>query len=243
MNTRPITENCQRILNSKLHVCFGISPFNSYFSDQKIEELALWGKGEFKATHFFVPDVPSAYTLEALGYPPEKAAWKARRQAQYLRNKIHKVLSNIGYSIINAEEMFLDWEKLSKNNHYLFLFQEVTKHFELNSDFRKACLEASKWVLEKRTPDTECLTPETLESAARYLLAEIPLFLDTAGIVGVKSSVFCYHQCIPFLENLFRNRFPLKVAPNQGFVVIEPIIQKELYPLNKIKAVEPFERN
>ncbi|WP_408646328.1 hypothetical protein [Streptomyces jeddahensis] len=26
----------------------------------------------------FVPDGPSAYTLEALGYSPERAAWKAR---------------------------------------------------------------------------------------------------------------------------------------------------------------------
>lgn len=232
VKTRPITENCKAIFQTKIHVCFGISPFNSYFSDQKIRDLAVWGKREFEGMHFFVPDGPSAYTLEALGYTPEKAAWKARRQAQYLHNKIHKVLMSLGYSPLEAEEMFLGWEKLSKNSRYLNLIQEVQQHFETDTVFRKACLEASKWVLEKKTESVECLSQETLESAARYLLAEVPLFLDAAGIIGAQSSVFCYHQCIPFLESLFHNQFPVKVSPGQGFAVIESILQSEAHQIN-----------
>lgn len=85
MKTRPITERCQASFQTRAHVCFGISPFNSYFSDQRIQELALWGKMEFGEMHFFVPDVPSAYTLEALGYTPEKAAWKARFSTSTIR--------------------------------------------------------------------------------------------------------------------------------------------------------------
>lgn len=222
MKTCPITERCRKALQTKAHVCFGMSPFNSYFTDQRIQELAIWGKKEFEAMHFFVPDVPSAYTLEALGYTSERAAWKARRQAQYLHNKINKALISTGCSVIEAEEMFLGWEKLSKNSRYLELAQQVKEQYEQDANFRKACLEASKWVLEKRIADTENLTSGVLESAVRYLLAEIPLFLDSAAIVGAKSSIFCYHQCIPFLENLFNNRFPMSVASLQGFVVIEP---------------------
>lgn len=88
MKSEPLSPNCESIYADKEHVCFGISPFNSYFSETKIRDLAMWGRSNFKAMHFFMPDVPAAYTLEAIGYSSEKAEWKARRQAQGLRNKI-----------------------------------------------------------------------------------------------------------------------------------------------------------
>lgn len=188
--------------------------------------------------HFFVPDVPSAFTLEALGYTSEKAAWKARRQSQYLYNKIQKSLVSLGFSISEAEDMFLGWGKLSNNATYLKLRQDVHRQFEEDLDFKKACLEASKWVLEKRA-EPESLTLPTLESAVRYLLAELPLFMDTAGIVGASGSVFCYHQCIPFLESLFHNRFPVTVGPMQGFVVIQPPVQTESHFNTGLNPIGP----
>lgn len=86
MEPNALTTNCQQSFKKREHCCFGISPFNSYFSEERIRELAKWGLREFKSMHFFIPDVPAVYTLEAQGYPREKAEWKARRQAQYLKN-------------------------------------------------------------------------------------------------------------------------------------------------------------
>lgn len=139
----------------------------------------------------------------------------------------------IGYSSAESAEMFLGWEKLSKNERYLGLFQGVNEQFDYNPIFRAACIQASKWVLEKRVPDTENISLSTLESATRYLLAEIPLFLDSAGIFGADSSVFCYHQCISFLETLFNNGFPISVGPTQGFVVLEAALKNESSGVNK----------
>lgn len=89
---------CKQILTRRAHACFGVSPFNSYFTTERVTELAKWGLSEFDAVHFFVPDAPAAYTLEALGYPPERAAHKARRQGQYVRNKIRRALADLGVS-------------------------------------------------------------------------------------------------------------------------------------------------
>lgn len=222
MNIRPITENCRRNFLLRTHACFGISPFNSYFSEERIRAIASWSRAEFDSVHFFVPDVPSAYTLEALGYHPEKAAWKARRQCQYLHNKIHKALKNVGYSDQQACSMVLNWEKLAENSKYMKIHEEVKTLFENDLDFQNACIDASRWVLEKRAPDDQHLTPQMLRSAARYLLTEIPLFIDTAAIVGKPASVFCYHQKVEFLEQLYQGNYRLHVAPCQGFVVVEP---------------------
>lgn len=105
--TLSMTKNCQAQLEKKTHVCFGVSPFNSYFSEERIAQLAGWGKNEFDSMQFFIPDIPSIYTLEAIGYEPEKAAWKARRQSQYLINKTVKALKSNGYSANQIEDMLL----------------------------------------------------------------------------------------------------------------------------------------
>ncbi len=222
MKAAPISENCHHPLQLRSHVCFGISPFNSYFSEERIRELALWGKNQFDSMHFFVPDVPSAYTLEALGYSPEKAAWKARRQCQYLHNKIHRALGSAGLSDAQICGMVLNWETLSINKRYVALYDEVRRHFETDSNFQSNCVEASRWVLERRVPEGHNLTHEMLKSAVKYLLTEIPLFLDTAGIVGKEASVFCYHQRVQFLDDLFSRKLPIRPSMKQGFIIIEP---------------------
>lgn len=222
MKTEPLTENCQQNFQCGEHACFGISPFNSYFSEERIRELAIWGKSRFESMHFFVPDVPSAYTLEALGYTAERAAWKARRQCQYLHNKILRALASAGLSEVQAFSTILNWESLSTNEEYITLYEDVRKRFESDPDFQAVCIEASRWVLERRVPKEQDLTKNMLKSAARYLLTEIPLFLDTASIVGETTSVFCYHQRVQFLDDLFHQKFSLRPSVRQGFVVIDP---------------------
>lgn len=221
MILQPITDDCDQILQQKHHVCFGISPFNSYFSQARIEQLARWGQQEFQSMHFFVPDIPSIYTLEALGYEPEKAAWKARRQNQYLQNKIQKALLNIGFESEASATMIVNWAYLSRNESFQKLSADVITLFETSTSFKESCIEASSWVLEGRLPPGAAITHEQTLHAVKYLLSEIPLFLDSAGILGADSSVFCYHQCIPFIENLIRGVFDCKRNKTQGFVVIK----------------------
>lgn len=238
MILRPITDDCGQILQQKQHVCFGISPFNSYFSQTRIEQLARWGQQEFRSMHFFVPNVPSNYTLEALGYEPEKAAWKARRQNQYLQNKIQKALLNIGFKSEVSASMIVNWDYLSKNESFQKLSADVMTLFETNPLFKEACIEASSWVLEGRLPPGAAITHEQTLHAVKYLLSEIPLFLDSAGILGADSSVFCYHQCIPFIENLIRGAFDCKRSKTQGFVVIKPLEQNA-----NVQASNPIDCN
>jgi cyclo(L-tyrosyl-L-tyrosyl) synthase len=219
MQANALSQSSQVSFEARQHICFGVSPFNSYFSEQVIEELAGWAMREFGSFHFFVPDVPAAFTLEAMGYSPEKAASKARKQGQYTFNKICRALKNRGYSDPEAWNMILNWDRLTENARFLELYAQATDLFETDPGFREECLQASHWVLEKR----DCVvTPEVLMSAVRYFLAEVPLFADTAGVVGVQHSVFAYHQSIPFLENLHAGRLPYQVGPGQGFVVLAP---------------------
>lgn len=217
---RPLTANCARNFAQRSHACFGISPFNSYFSIPRITALASWTLSQFDAVHFFVPDVPAAHTLEAVGYSPERARHKARRQGRYVYNKIFRALADLG--VTAPERLILNWSALRENSRYLQLLGEAHALFDEDPEFRATCLAASAWVLDGRLPDGAVPTEQQLRVAVRYLLAEFPLFVDTSGVVGTDASVFCYHHAPAFLEQLYEGALPWKSAKSQGFLVVHP---------------------
>lgn len=220
MKIWPISSQSLNCLNQKEHICFGISPFNSYFTEEVILKLAQWGKKEFRDLHFFVPDLPAAYTLEALGYSSQKAQLKAKKQGQYIKNKIYRALKWLSIPEGETFEMILDWDKLLKHSQYIQLYDQAQSCFESDPQFKAECLRASRWVLEKHVPAHQ-MTAESLLQAVKYFLTELPLFANTASILKKKASVFCYYQSIPFLENLYQNHYSFSVAPNQGFIEVD----------------------
>ncbi|WP_217441614.1 MULTISPECIES: tRNA-dependent cyclodipeptide synthase [Nocardia] len=222
LHVQPLSVHCHGPLTRRAHVCFGISPFNSYFTTERIAGLARWGFGEFEAAHFFVPDLPATYTLEALGYAPERAAHKARRQGQYVRNKIARALIDLG--VREPQRLILGASELDTNPRYRQLLDQAQRLFDRDPDFRADCLEASRWVLENRLPAGSSASEDQLRSAVRYLLAELPLFTDTGGIVGAESSVFCYHQGIGFLRRFYGGELAWRPVVGQGFGVLTDLV-------------------
>lgn len=217
MAAHALCGRCHEPLLRAEHGCLGISPFNSHFSTERVAGLARWALRRFSRVHLFVPDAAAAFILESLGYPPERAAAKARRQGRYLRNKICRALREVG--VADPDSMILDSAALDRSARYLALHTEVRDTFDRDEAFERACLQASRWVLAGRAR-SGAQGEEQLRQAARYLLAELPLFLDTAGIVGARFSVFCYHQAPAFLARLFRGELPCQPRHGQGFAVL-----------------------
>ena len=220
MTVEPLSAACAAVVERGEHVCFGISPFNSYFSTDRIRSLAAWGLARFERVAFFVPDIPSAFTFEALGYAPQKAAWKARRQGQYTRNKIATARGSLAVAEPGAR--VLGWAELEGNTAFRRLHEHGLKRYAEDTDFRDACREASGWVLAGKLPAGQTPTEEQIERAVRYFLAELPLFLDTPSIVDAGISVFCYHQPPAVLRRLYAGELSWRPAAGQGFAVVTP---------------------
>lgn len=216
IDAQPLTRHCVEPWARGDHACLGISPFNSYFSTERITALVRWARARFSGVHLFIPDRAAAYTLEALGYSPEKAAHKAHRQARYLRNKIERALESLG---IVGGDLVLDAQAVEGNERYISLREQAYAQFETDPSFRDACLDASRWVVSTQALDGPP-SEDQLHSAVRYFLAELPLFQDTPGIVGADSSVFCYHQPPAFLYSLYRRELACWLHPRQGFATL-----------------------
>lgn len=220
MKEEPVTRACAEILNAREHAVIGISPFNSYFSEEKIAELIGWAKANFSAFHIYVPDGPSRFTLEALGYSEAKARKKASRQGRWLLNKIRRGLSAASVSEDDVETRILCSNALDEHCVYRRLLVDVESVCDHDTGFREGCIETSRWVLNGEAGDVQDVTHDMLASAVRYFKAELPLFMNSPDIVGVHSSVFVYHQCPPFLESLFQTRRGALISERQGFVKV-----------------------
>lgn len=196
----------------------GISPFNRYFSLENITILSNWAAGYFKNFALFIPDEPTIYTLMALGYEEEKARKKAKAQCRYLKNKCLKALLSLNIPKSEAQEKIVDFQYLNKNPRYLQTLQFYEEKFTNDADFHQGCMETSKQVIQSHT---QRIDHDMLEIAAKYLLAELPLYLNSPEILNEKESVFCYRDCTPFIQRIFEGKSTVGVLKNQGHIVVD----------------------
>lgn len=223
MKEEPVTHVCAEILSAREHAVIGVSPFNSYFSEQKITALIAWAKENFGAFHVYVPDGPSRFTLEALGYPEGKARKKANRQGRWLLNKIRRGLDAAGINENAVDDLILCSKTLDDHHAYVRLLADVESVCDRDIKFREGCIETSRWVLNGQVDEVEEVTHDMLASAVRYFKAELPLFMNSPALVGVNSSVFVYHQCPPFLEELLNTKRGGFINERQGFVKVTAV--------------------
>lgn len=219
---KPVSNLCGSVYEARHHAVIGVSPFNSHFSEERLRALFAWAQRNFDDFHVFVPDEVTRYTLEAAGYTEQTARKKARRQARTLLNRIGRALA----SSCGATDMsrVLTNAVLDDNSAYRSLRDDVESRFNQDADFRRQCLECSRWVLESQIKDTEKIDERALLHAVKYFLSEMPLFMDSAAIAGRTSSVFCYHQCPTILQKLYCDRSHGLIAERQGFLMLnEPL--------------------
>ena len=213
----PATKNCELVYEEKKHLVLGISPFNSYFSVERISVLSHWAINNFESFSLFVPDQPVVYTLMALGYDEPKAIKKARKQTDFLKTRCLKSLLDINISEKEAEGIMLDFNYLNANESYRQALKYYEDKYTSDSDFQKNCLETSEQVIKNKVED---ISRSSLEIAVKYLLAEMPLFFNSAGILNKKSAMFCYKDCAPFIKVCFEQKSGF-VPDHQGYLIID----------------------
>lgn len=68
---------------------------------------------------------------------------------------------------------------------------------------------------------TDPVTDGQAETAVGYVLAELPLFLNSPEILEVKESLLVYHRPWALGQRIFSREFPLAMHENQGYLVVD----------------------
>ena len=192
----PLTDRCKQILAIGDHAIIGVSPFNSYFTEPTIARIIEWCQAHFSRFDLYLPDKPNEYTLLALGYSASKARRKARRQANYMRNRIIAALTIAGLPPSPPKERIVDHGALDHNQDYQAAYAATKDLFALDRSFRNGIVQASSEAIARKADHQGCdasLSAESIRISSEYLLAELPIMTADDRMLDRKYSAFCYH--------------------------------------------------
>lgn len=218
---RPLTSLCRLLWDEGDHVLIGVSPGNSYFNADRVAELTRWATRRFTAVDFVYADLHVAELFAALGHAPEHAA---RRAAKELKAVRRRVLAGVeaagppGAARIRVRAL----SEFADDAAYALLHRRVRHFLATDAEFRKGCDAMVEAFLSGKADPDGGITAAQRSACLDYIAAELPFFLDTPGILGVPSSVSCYHQLIPLTELLYAKGGGLRAARNQGYAVVHP---------------------
>ncbi|WP_042397810.1 tRNA-dependent cyclodipeptide synthase [Streptacidiphilus carbonis] len=218
---RPYTPHCQVIHSEGDHAVIGVSPGNSYFSAQRIVDLARWGIENFREIDLVYTDLHVADMYEALGYTPDDARRKAVKNLRGVRAKVNGAVETVdperGRLRAHAMSDFTD------NPAYRRIHDRLHALLAEDAEFRATCNALVDSFLSSKVLDGRTATARQREVCLEYVCAEAPLFLDTPAILGVPSSLNCYHQLLPMAELLYSRGSGLRASRNQGHAVVVPL--------------------
>ncbi|WP_439673493.1 tRNA-dependent cyclodipeptide synthase [Embleya sp. MST-111070] len=213
----PYTRHCEVIHDEGAHAVIGVSPGNSYFSARRLHDLAAWGLDQYDRVDFVYTDLHVAEMYEACGYDPDDARRKAAKNLRGLRAKVRDAAS-----AADPTQARLRWRPVSGfrgNTAYQEIHRQLKRRLETDSGLRAVCDDlVGRFLFARGQEASERQRAVCLE----YVCAEAPLFLDTPAIIGVPSSLNCYHQLLPLAELLYSRGAGLRASRNQGHAIVTP---------------------
>jgi cyclo(L-tyrosyl-L-tyrosyl) synthase len=214
------TPHCEVIRSEGDHAVIGVSPGNSYFSAQRIIDLARWGIENFREVDLVYTDLHVAEMYEALGYPPDDARRKAIKNLRGVRAKVNGAVETVGPmgGRLRAHAM----SDFQGNSAYRRIHDHIRTRLDTDVEFRETCGALVSSFLSSKVLDGRESNQRQRDVCLEYICAEAPLFLDSPAILEVPSSLNCYHQLLPMAEMLYSRGSGLRASRNQGHAVVTP---------------------
>ncbi|WP_026123049.1 tRNA-dependent cyclodipeptide synthase [Nocardiopsis halotolerans] len=215
---QPFTEACRRLLVRGEHALVGVSAGNSYFSQQRIAQLLCWAQRRFAAVDLLYVDLHLDTMYRASGGGGGHASARASRAVRDVRRRIRRAVESVatgtvtgaGTVRVRALSQCVDLPG------YQAVRQRIDREIAIDSGIRRACEEHVRCLLGAQ-PDPD---GARLRAGLAYLGAELPFLLSTPEVLGVSSSVSCYHTLLPVLSRLWE--VTSCAHPGQGHVVVRP---------------------
>ncbi|MDH6133466.1 cyclo(L-tyrosyl-L-tyrosyl) synthase [Kitasatospora sp. MAA4] len=215
---RPFSDRCRQVWERGDHLLIGVSPGNSYFSPQRISELILWAREFFDSVDIVYADLHVDTQFAAFGYTPEHAQRRAAKEIKTTARRIQRGVEEAGWEAVRVRAVS-DFLADARYDQLRFAIEEGLRGDPV---FRQAAEGMARSFLAGRTPDGAEPTAEQLAAGLRYICAELPFFLDTPGLLGVPTSVSCYHVELPLTPVLFGRSEGLRAVPQQAYAVVRP---------------------
>ena len=198
----------------------GMSPGNSYFKDDEVRFLIENIVKRFGRVAILIADIPAISTYMAFGYSEKRArSDKAIPQGNLLRNRVKRVMVQLGYS--ESQVKIINWEEEVENNEgYLNSYKRIRELYEKNKEFMKVADAATLGVLKFSNKNISDFNKAT-KIAVHYLLSEMAFLEWASDFLNVKKAIYVYHKNWSVFEDYIAGKFDKKIRKNMGFLLLE----------------------
>ncbi|MFE2721175.1 tRNA-dependent cyclodipeptide synthase [Kitasatospora sp. NPDC059327] len=215
----PFSDRCGEIWRRGEHLLIGVSPGNSYFSHRRIAELIGWGREFFERIDIVHADLHVESQYETFGYTPEHAHRRAAKEVKATARRIARGVEEAGSRDGVRTHALSDF---AGDPAYRRLHRRAVDALRADPEFHAAAEAMARGFLAARLDEGLAPNEAQLAAGLRYITAELPFFLDTPALLGVPSSVSCYHLQLPLTPVLFGRHEGLRAAPGQAYAVVRP---------------------
>ncbi|MFD9246069.1 tRNA-dependent cyclodipeptide synthase [Streptomyces sp. NPDC059556] len=221
LRLQPYTDHCRVIADEGAHVVIGVSPGNSYFTAQRLRELTRWGLDHFDQVDLVYTDLFVSDMYEALGYGADEARRKAVKNLRGVRAKVGAAATEADPTGVRVRARGMsEFQVLPA---YQALHRQVVTAVDGDPVVRETCDALTGIFLAGKLTPGQQASGLQKEVCRAYISAEVPLFLDTPAILGVPSSLNCYHQALPLADLLYARGTGLRASRNQGHGILTPV--------------------
>ncbi|MFV0132820.1 tRNA-dependent cyclodipeptide synthase [Streptomyces sp. HMX87] len=216
---RPYTSHCRVIEQEAHHAVIGVSPGNGFFTADTVTGLAHWAADRFARADIVYTDLYVADMYEALGYEPDDARRKAVKNLRGVRAKVKAAALSADPEGVRVRAQPVS--ALTGRPEYRRLSHRLETLMADDPVLRMTVADLVNRFLRDKVTGQDA-TQRQWEVCTRYILAELPLFIDSPAIFDVASSLNCYHQVLPLADLLYGPGHGLRASRNQGHGIITP---------------------
>ncbi|MCW7546631.1 tRNA-dependent cyclodipeptide synthase [Photorhabdus sp. APURE] len=217
------TFRCNQIIQRGDHALVGISPFNSRFSKDYVMDLIRWSNHYFRQVDILLPcECEASRLLVASGTEKAKAIKKTHRE---IKRHLRNLDDAISMTKLKSKQIrIIQFSDFALNHDYQSLKTQVENAFNESESFKKICLDMSFQAVKGRLKGTGQyfgqIDLQLVYKALPYIFSEIPFYLDTSRLLGVKSSTLLYHRPWPIGKGLFSGSYPIQVGDKQSYGIV-----------------------
>ncbi len=194
-------------------LAFGVSLYNSYFTEDRITRLLQKVAGPNRSIYLVIVDLPVAHNLRAIGKDDLYIKNKIRQHGNNMVNRCRRAVETSG-----VEATILNWEAIASSNLYKVGVERFHKLYEEDPKFREEARKVTSGVLSNKL--RVIATEQQIDVAVSFVLEELAFFWRGDEILGEDKLVNAYHSEMKILRDLIAGAYHIEVRPSISHRVI-----------------------
>lgn len=194
-------------------LAFGVSLYNSYFTEDQITRLLQRVASPDNRIYLVIVDLPVAHNLRAIGKDDSCIEKKVRQHSNNITNRCRRAVEASG-----VEATIMNWRAIASSDVYKVGVEQFQDLYDRDAKFRLEARKVTAGVLFNKLGVRA--NEQQIDVAAFFIIEELAFFWWGDEILGENNLVNAYHSEMKILTDLIGGAYDIEVRPQISHRVI-----------------------